>query len=108
MRMTQLFGQTLRDAPAEAQVVSHQLLLRAGFIRQLAAGIATQRGLADQAALVPNDRLHPVLHRREWAGGTVPNSSLEGLLNPCPRKEHGGSSRGRKGPHSLDNRLKLG
>ena len=39
MRMSQLFNQTLRDAPAEAEITSHQLLLRAGFIRQLSAGI---------------------------------------------------------------------
>ncbi|GAB4496505.1 MAG: proline--tRNA ligase [Anaerolineales bacterium] len=39
MRLSQLFSQTLREAPAEAQVASHQLLLRAGFIRQSAAGI---------------------------------------------------------------------
>ncbi|HOT92806.1 MAG TPA: proline--tRNA ligase [Anaerolineae bacterium] len=47
--MTQLFGQTLREAPAEAQVASHQLLLRAGFIRQLAAGIFTYLPLARRA-----------------------------------------------------------
>ncbi len=46
MRMTQLFGQTLRDAPSEAQIASHQLLLRAGFIRQLAAGIFSYLPLA--------------------------------------------------------------
>jgi prolyl-tRNA synthetase len=34
-----MFGLTLREAPAEAEIASHQLLLRAGFIRQLAAGI---------------------------------------------------------------------
>lgn len=39
MRMSQLFSQTLRDAPAEAEIPSHQLLLRAGFMRQLAAGV---------------------------------------------------------------------
>jgi prolyl-tRNA synthetase len=39
MRMSKLFSQTLRDIPAEAEVASHQLLLRAGFIRQTAAGI---------------------------------------------------------------------
>jgi prolyl-tRNA synthetase len=39
MRMSKLFTQTLRSAPAEADVASHQLLLRAGFIRQLASGI---------------------------------------------------------------------
>jgi prolyl-tRNA synthetase len=37
--MSQLFSQTLREAPAEAETASAQLLLRAGFIRQLAAGI---------------------------------------------------------------------
>ena len=41
MRQTQLFANTLREAPAEAEVASHRLLLRAGFIRQLAAGIYT-------------------------------------------------------------------
>jgi prolyl-tRNA synthetase len=40
MRMSQLFSQTLREAPSEAEVVSHRLLLRAGFIRQLAAEFA--------------------------------------------------------------------
>jgi prolyl-tRNA synthetase len=39
MRMSSLFGQTLRDAPGDAEVVSHRLLVRAGFIRQLGAGI---------------------------------------------------------------------
>ena len=39
MRMTRLFARTLREAPAEAEVASHQLLLRAGFMRKLVAGI---------------------------------------------------------------------
>jgi prolyl-tRNA synthetase len=41
MRLSQLFAPTLRDDPSEADVASHRLLLRAGFIRQLAAGIYT-------------------------------------------------------------------
>jgi prolyl-tRNA synthetase len=49
MRMTALFGQTLRDVPAEAEIPSHQLLLRAGFIRQLAAGIFSYLPLARRA-----------------------------------------------------------
>jgi len=49
MRMSKLFGQTLRDAPVEAHVASHQLLLRAGFIRQLAAGIFSYLHLARRA-----------------------------------------------------------
>ncbi|GBF78104.1 proline--tRNA ligase [Paenibacillus sp. 598K] len=41
MRQSQLLANTLREAPAEAEVASHRLLLRAGYIRQLAAGIYT-------------------------------------------------------------------
>lgn len=39
MRLSKLFGNTLREVPAEAQMTSHQLLLRAGMIRQVATGI---------------------------------------------------------------------
>ena len=39
MRLSQLFVRTLRQAPAEAETASHQLLLRAGLIQQLAAGV---------------------------------------------------------------------
>jgi prolyl-tRNA synthetase len=39
MRVSRLLAQTLRDVPNEAEVVSHQLLLRAGFIRRLTSGI---------------------------------------------------------------------
>jgi len=38
-RYSQLFIPTLKEAPADAQVASHRLLVRAGFIRQLGAGI---------------------------------------------------------------------
>ena len=38
MRWSRLFIPTLRDAPAEAEVISHKLLLRAGYVRQLSAG----------------------------------------------------------------------
>ncbi|WP_410511025.1 proline--tRNA ligase [Paenibacillus sp. BR2-3] len=41
MRQNKLLLSTLREAPAEAETRSHQLLLRAGYIRQLAAGIYT-------------------------------------------------------------------
>lgn len=39
MRMTQLLAPTLRENPADAEVVSHQLLVRAGYIRRLANGV---------------------------------------------------------------------
>ena len=39
MRISKLFGKTLREVPAEADTVSHRLLVRAGMVNQLAAGI---------------------------------------------------------------------
>ena len=41
MRLSELFGRTLREDPAEAEVSSHRLLLRAAFFRQLMAGVYT-------------------------------------------------------------------
>ncbi|WP_338827955.1 proline--tRNA ligase [Neomoorella thermoacetica] len=41
MRASELLAPTLRETPAEAEIVSHQLLLRGGFIRKAAAGIYT-------------------------------------------------------------------
>jgi prolyl-tRNA synthetase len=39
MRMSKLFFQTLREVPADADIISHKLMLRAGLVRQVAAGI---------------------------------------------------------------------
>ena len=46
MRWSRLFIPTLRDAPAEAEVISHKLLLRAGYVRQLSAGFYCYLDLA--------------------------------------------------------------
>src|SRR5579871_3814190 len=49
MLWSKLFIPTLRENPAEAEVISHQLLLRAGYIRQLSAGIYSYLYLAQRA-----------------------------------------------------------
>ncbi|MDI6816154.1 MAG: proline--tRNA ligase [Actinomycetota bacterium] len=41
MRFSRLFAPTLKESPAEAEVISHKLLLRAAMIRKVAAGIYT-------------------------------------------------------------------
>ncbi|MHB1632513.1 MAG: proline--tRNA ligase, partial [Acidithiobacillus sp.] len=41
MRASQIFIPTLKETPAEAELISHQLLLRGGFIRRLASGLYT-------------------------------------------------------------------
>ncbi|HEY8461926.1 MAG TPA: proline--tRNA ligase, partial [Blastocatellia bacterium] len=51
MRWSQYFIPTLREDPADAEVVSHKLLLRAGLIRQLGAGIYSYLPLAQRSIL---------------------------------------------------------
>ena len=51
MKWSQLFVPTLREVPAEAEVPSHQLLLRSGCIRQLSAGIYSYLPLARRTLL---------------------------------------------------------
>src|SRR5437764_4542186 len=51
MRTSRSFVPTLKENPADAQVASHQLLVRAGFVRQLAAGIYSILPLAQRSLL---------------------------------------------------------
>jgi prolyl-tRNA synthetase len=51
MRWSQYFIPTLREDPADAEVVSHKLLLRAGVIRQVSAGIYSLLPLGQRIAL---------------------------------------------------------
>src|ERR687883_1612001 len=51
MRWSQYFIPTLREDPADAEVVSHRLLLRAGMVRKLAAGIYSYLPLAQRVRL---------------------------------------------------------
>jgi prolyl-tRNA synthetase len=76
-RWSKLFIPTLREAPADAEVASHKLLLRAGYIRQLSAGIYSflplgQRSLNKIVAIVRDEMdkigqefLLPALNPRE-------------------------------------------
>ena len=78
MRWSQLFIPTLREDPAEAEVTSHKLLLRAGYIRQLSAGIYSYLFLAQRSlnkiiqivrqemdAIGAQEMLLPALHPAE-------------------------------------------
>ena len=46
MKQSLLFAPTLRDMPKEAEVISHKILLRGGYIKQIAAGVYTYMPLA--------------------------------------------------------------
>ena len=76
-RWSKLFVPTLREAPADAEVASHKFLLRAGYVRQLGAGIYSylflgQRALNKIIAVVREEMdtigqefLLPTIHPRE-------------------------------------------
>ena len=49
MKMSKLYAPTLKEDPAEAELASHRLLLRAGMIRKEAAGLYTYLPLAWRA-----------------------------------------------------------
>jgi prolyl-tRNA synthetase len=65
MRWSKSFIPTLREEPADAEVVSHRLLLRAGFIRQLGSGIYSYLPLAQRVAL----RVQRILREEMNAAG---------------------------------------
>ena len=46
MRVSKLFGKTLRDDPSEAELDSHRLMLKAGMIYQVSSGIYSYMPLA--------------------------------------------------------------
>jgi prolyl-tRNA synthetase len=76
-RWSQLFIPTLREAPSDAEVASHKFLLRAGYVRQLAAGIYSylflgQRSVnkiinivRDEMNTIGQEFNLPVIHPRE-------------------------------------------
>jgi prolyl-tRNA synthetase len=78
MRATRFLMPTLRDAPADAQAISHQLLVRAGFVRQIGAGLYSYLPLGwrvhrkveqiireEMDAIGGQEMLMPVLHPAE-------------------------------------------
>ena len=81
MRFTQLFAPTLRDAPSEAEMISHKLLLRGGFIRPLASGVYSYLPLGLRVL----NKISDILRREmDGIGGTeflmpslVPRTLLE-------------------------------
>jgi prolyl-tRNA synthetase len=62
-RWSQLFIPTLREAPADAEVASHKFLVRAGYIRQLAAGIYSHLFLGERTLLRITDIVREEMNR---------------------------------------------
>ena len=61
MRLSRLFFTTLRDDPADAEMASHRLLLRAGYVRQLGSGIYSLLPLGKRV----NDRVEQIIREEQ-------------------------------------------
>ena len=68
MRLTRYFLPLLRENPAEAQVVSHRLMLRAGMIKQQAAGIYSWLPLGLRVL----ERIQRIVHEEQQRAGHIP------------------------------------
>ena len=68
MRLTQYFLPVLKETPAEAQIASHRLMLRAGMIRQASAGIYSWLPLGFKVLR----RLETIVHEEQQRAGHIP------------------------------------
>jgi len=95
MKMSQLFGRTLREPPADAQVASHQLLVRAGYIRQLGAGLFSYLHLARRSM----DKIEAIMRQEMNAIGgqeiTMPVVQPADLWKETGRWDQIGAEMGR-------------
>ena len=68
MRLTRYFLPTLKETPAEAQIVSHRLMLRAGMARQATAGIYSWLPLGYKVLR----RIEEIVHQEQQRAGAIP------------------------------------
>ena len=68
MRLSKYFLPILRETPAEAQIASHRLMLRAGMIRQAAAGIYSWLPLGYRVL----QRIERIVHEEQQRAGHIP------------------------------------
>ena len=68
MRLSQYFLPILRETPAEAQIASHRLMLRAGMIRQASAGIYSWLPLGYKVLR----RIEQIVHEEQQRAGHIP------------------------------------
>jgi prolyl-tRNA synthetase len=68
MRLTRYFLPVLKETPAEAQIVSHRLMLRAGMVRQASAGIYSWLPLGYKVLR----KIEEIVHQEQQRAGAIP------------------------------------
>ena len=95
MKMSQLFSQTLREAPADVEVDSHKLLVRGGYIQQLAAGIFSYLPLAKRVLTKIEDIMRQEINAIGGQEVTMPVVHPAGIWKETERWYQIGSEMGR-------------
>ncbi len=82
LRMSTLFLRTLREDPADAEVPSHKLLVRAGYVRRVAPGIYTQLPLGvmitDNVARIVKQEMDAIGAQQVHFPALLPARALRG------------------------------
>ena len=68
MRLSRYFLPVLKETPADAQIVSHRLMLRAGMIKQASAGIYSWLPLGFKAL----QKIEAIVHEEQIRAGHLP------------------------------------
>ena len=76
MRLSSYFLPVLKETPAEAQVVSHRLMLRAGMIKQQAAGIYSWLPLGFKVLR----KLENIVHEEQIKAGHIPHTNANSTV----------------------------
>ena len=87
MRLTRYFMPVLKEDPKEAQIVSHRLMLRAGMIKQQAAGIYSWLPLGHKLLR----RIEQIVHEEQQRAGHIP--MLMPTLQPADQPGTAGAER---------------
>ena len=77
-RLSHLFLRTLRDDPSDAEVLSHKLLVRAGYVRRIAPGVYSWLPLG----LKVLNRIQQIVHEEQQRAGHPPHVLRRGEPRP--------------------------
>lgn len=72
MKQSKVFIPTLRETPADAEVISHQMMLRAGYVRQVTAGVYAYLPLAQRVLNKINAIIHEEMEKIDAIEMTAP------------------------------------
>ena len=75
MKQSKMLIPTLREMPSDAQVISHALMLRAGYVRQVSAGVYSYLPLANR--VIEKQKASCAKNLKNWSSRNACSSTFE-------------------------------